>query len=437
SRAQDAAPEPLGYVVRLVDPAAVVLDLGEKTGAAPGRPFVIFKEGEELKHPVSGQSLGRMEVKVAQGEITEVAPLYSVGALASPEAARTVAPGMRARLLAPKPAAAAASPKPQDDSAPVREPRWRGPAFDYRASAMVVADCGGDGQLRAALSDGRSVFIYPYPPRDDKPAASFTAKETGLRIMSLDAGDLNGNGRAELFASVYNQGFARLETIVLELDAQGNLARVADLPFLVRGYQDQAGRGLLASQQVTEDRSFPFGAVYPLVWNEGKYRQGRPALAFPKRRVDWLYDFTFASFDGKAAAVSVGSTELVRVQFTKGGAVKTPDSYGQTPNRVRWTGDRMLHFRPPMLARAGGKSASLYLVKNIAGLGGLAGPFGVFSRGELARMDWNGLSLSPAWRGALGGYCVGLSLVSAPGGPELAAAVVGAADTTSLWAFDP
>ena len=93
--AQPAVPAASGYVVR-VDSSNVYLDLGAKAGAAVGQGFVIYTEGEELKHPVTGQILGRLDKKIADGTLQEIADAYSVGRLAL--AAAEVKVGMRARL---------------------------------------------------------------------------------------------------------------------------------------------------------------------------------------------------------------------------------------------------------------------------------------------------------------------------------------------------
>ena len=151
-----------------------------------------------------------------------------------------------------------------------------------------------------------------------------------------------------------------------------------------------------------------------------------------------LYDFTFLTLDNKPAVVDVTNTELVRVRFAKG-SWKTSESYCQTPNRVRWTGDRMLHFRPGMAVRYDDKGFSgLYAIKNIGALGTLATPFGIFSRAELHRLDWTGLSLAPTWKAELGGFSTGMALVSPAGGAqELAVIVVGTAGRSSIWAYEP
>jgi len=430
----------MGYVVKL-DCASVILDFNDKSGAAAGQPFTIFKEGEELKHPVTGKSLGRMEIPVAEGSLREVLPNYSIGVVAP--AAQPVAVGMRARLkpvvAAPAPAPVIAPHQEVGSLATARAPLWRSPAFDYQATAFAVADCRGDGKLEAVVSDGRQVYLYPYPPQDAKPLAEFAPSSSAPMVVSLQAVDLNGNGRAEIFVSLYNDAFARFETVVLELDDKGTLQQIAEIPYLVSGYQDPAGKRQFAAQQITDDVSFPFGAIYPLVYKDGKYGPGKPAVKFLKRQVDWLYDFTFLTLDGKPATVSATSTDLIRVQFAKGNSWKTAEAYCQTPIRKRWAGDRMLLFRPALSVVYDQKSgADLYAVKNIASFGGLAGPFGLFSRAELHRLDWNGLSLAPSWVAELGGYSTSLVAVSPPGGTtELAVMVVGAAGKSSIWTFAP
>ena len=446
-RAQGAADAALGYVVR-VEQSSVVLDFTEKNAAA-GQPFTVFKEGEELKHPATGKSLGRLETPVAQGTLREVLANYSIGTLASN--AEPVSAGMRARLkplAAPPPQPAAVSPAASQiadiarslGQTPKREPRWRGPAFDYQATALAIGEIQGGGKLSAAVSDGRKVYLYPYPPVDANPAAVFEAPGTAPRIYSLDAADLDGDGRAEVFVSYFNDTFHRFETKVIVLDEKGAFRQAAELPSLVRSYQDPKGARRLAVQQVTEDASFPFGAIYPLAYKDGKYGPGKPAMDFIKarNRVDWIYDFTFLTLDNKPAVVDVTNTELVRVRFAKG-SWKTAESYCQTPNRVRWTGDRMLHFRPGMAVRYDDKGFSgLYAIKNIGALGTLATPFGIFSRAELHRLDWTGLSLAPTWKAELGGFSTGMALVSPAGGAqELAVIVVGTAGRSSIWTYEP
>ncbi len=430
-----AQPVDKGYVVR-VDSNAVWLDLTAADGAVPGRAFEIYTEGEELKHPVTGASLGRVQDSVAEGEIKDVSDKFSTGAILTRTA--DVAAGQRARFTAVAPAAA-------PDSAPraalrageteSRAPKSMGATLPYEVNAMAVGDFDRIGKPQIVLASEDTVRLYSYPLTDAKPLAEIRIPGTGLRIVGLEAADLDGDGGDELFVSVYDESFKRFETRVLSLQ-NGKWLKIADLPFLTRGYQDAAGKRVLVTQQIVDDKSFPFGALYPLVYQDGKYAQGRSALKF--RRVDWLYGFTTAAIGaGDPALVYYTTTHRLRVQFGKEWWPTPDDDYGQTPLRIRWQ-DRLLEFNPPMAVTYGPSGFdALYAVRNMAALAGLASPFGVFNKGELVSKRWNGLGLETAWKADLSGCAQGLAVVDRDGRKEIAVAVRGSAGQSSVWTFDP
>ena len=421
-----------GYVVR-VDSGAVWLDLTAADGAVPGRAFEIYSEGPELKHPVSGASLGRVQNEIAAGAISDVADKFSTGAILSQKA--KVAAGQRVRfpsapVAAPTPKAALRPGEPES-----RAPKTQGATVPYEVNAMAVGDFDKIGKPQLALASENTVRLYAYPMTDAKPLAELQLPGVGLRILGLESGDLDGDGGDELFVSVYDEAFKRFETRVLSMQ-NGKWLKVADLPFLTRAYQDATGKRVLATQQVLDDTYFPFGALYPLVYQDGKYEQGRPALKLG--RVDWLFDFTTAQIGaGEPALLYLTTTHHLRVQFGKEWWPTPDDDYGQTPLRVRWH-DRLLEFNPPMIATYGTSGFdSPYAVRNMAALGGLASPFGGFNHAELVGKRWNGLGLETTWKADLSGCAQGLAVVETAGHKEIAVAVRGSAGQSSVWTFDP
>lgn len=420
-----AQPADNGYVVR-VDSDAVWLDLTAADGAAPGRAFEIDAEGAELKHPVTGASLGRVRSVIARGEIAAVSDKFSTGAILSRKT--DVRAGQRARLIGEAAAAAPqAAARPGEPES--RAPQTKGAAVPYEVNAMAIGDFDKSGEPRIALASENAVRLYAYPLTDSKPQAEIVIPGTGLRIVGLEFGDAGG----ELLVSVYDGAFQRFETRVLSARA-GQWVQVDALPFLTRGYQDAAGKRVLATQQVVDDKSFPLGALYPLVDRGGKRAQGRPALKL--RRVDWLYQFTTARIGaGEPAVLSLTATHKLRVQFGKEWWPTPDDDYGQTPVRVRWQ-DRLLEFNPPMAVAYGPSgAASMYAVRNMAALGGLASPFGLFNRAELASKRWNGLGLETVWKADLPGCAQGLAVVDVHGHREIAVAVRGSVGQSSVWTF--
>lgn len=426
-----------GYVVR-VDGASVWLDLTAADGAAAGRPFTIFNDGAELKHPVTGASLGRVEEKIAEGKIREIAEKYSVGDLITKTPG--LKPGQRARLgaaLPPPPAPVQAITGLSKDGVLLRSPRSRGATMNFSARAMAVGDFDGAGKPQIVLADEKALRLFAYPAADGKPLAETELSGTGSRVLSLEAADLDGDGRAELFVSVHDDQFRRFETRVYKVEA-GKWLKAAEMPFLTRAYQDATGKRKLATQQIVDEKTFPFGAIYPLTYADGKYSQGAPALK--PRRADWLYGFNFAKLDageGEPATLFITAINSIRVQFAKG-QWRTPESYGQSPVRVRWH-DRLLEFHPAMLTSYGAAGFdTLYAVRNLAMLGGLTSPFGLFSGGELRAMKWNGVSMETAWTAQLGGFTPGVALVELGSDRrELIVPVCGSAGQSSIWVFDP
>ncbi|MBI4676199.1 MAG: VCBS repeat-containing protein [Elusimicrobia bacterium] len=487
------APPP-GYVVRS-ETGKVYIDYGEASGIKAGDVITVYKEGEELRHPVTKALLGRLETVLGEGIIREVRPKYSIVEWTR-KSTDPVPPGARARVkpvvfepsAAAQPAAAAPTapvpPAPSDhvetahpaahtfpdgagDARPpastaptvdeaaraeaagvdveeavktvrVRRPRWQSPeVFDFKAVGMAIGDFDGDGALDLALADDKEVHLYPYPPKTAKSRKDYRYPGITPHIMSLEAADLNGNGKAELFITVFNEGFPRMETSVIEIQAGGHWVKLADMPWIVRSYQGAKGSRLLAVQQLLDNKAFPFSSIFPLEYRDGKYGPGRQAVRF--KRVDWIYDFTTVAVDDSGPGPLYHmSTDRIRLDLKKG-SWKSPEPYSQTPNRLRWA-DRVLQCRPPLLVRYDDKSApSLYAVRNIAKFGGLAHTFGLYARAELHRKAWNGLAFETTWKSDMSGFSPAQAWApgATPGSQELAVTVVGTTGKSAVWVYDP
>lgn len=431
-----AQPHARGFVVR-ADSSTVWLDLTAADGAAPGRSFEVYDEGEELRHPVSGESLGRVRKTVAEGRIVELAEKHSLGKVAALKG--ELKPGQRARLAdaAPPPLAAAPllSPDARAAEPGARAPKLRGATLDYAVVGLAVADFDASKRPQLALASEDAIRLYAYPGAQAAPLAEAELEGTGARALGLDAADLDGDGKAELFVSVYDDAFRRFETRVYELEG-GKWAKVAELPFLTRSYQDAAGARVLGSQQIVDDKTFPFGSIYPLAYRDGKYVQASPALKM--KRAEWLFGLNVAQLGaGEPSLLYLTNVHALRVQRGSHSWRTADDDYGQTPVRVRWH-DRLLEFNPPMPALYGASGfEGLFTARNFAALGGLASPFGLFNRAELQRKRWNGLALETAWKAEIPGCVQGIAVAEPePGRAELVTAIRGSAQQSSIWVFE-
>src|SRR6266700_1347395 len=90
------AATPDGYVVK-VESSTVYLDWGKASGVAAGDQFKVYRQGEPLKHPVTGEILGHSEQNLGQGVIDNVEDKFSTGKLIETKGA--VKAGDRTRRL--------------------------------------------------------------------------------------------------------------------------------------------------------------------------------------------------------------------------------------------------------------------------------------------------------------------------------------------------
>ena len=69
------------------DGATVVFDIGSKSGIRKNMGMLIFREGEHIKHPVTGKDLGAPSVLLGKARITEVQDEFSVAEIVRAEGA--------------------------------------------------------------------------------------------------------------------------------------------------------------------------------------------------------------------------------------------------------------------------------------------------------------------------------------------------------------
>ena len=87
-----------GYVV-YVKGKQVYTDLTEERGVAAGNTVIIFREGEELKHPVTGAPLGRADEEVGRARIIEVGDKTSVAEITSVKEGEEIRSKDKVKLL--------------------------------------------------------------------------------------------------------------------------------------------------------------------------------------------------------------------------------------------------------------------------------------------------------------------------------------------------
>ena len=137
-------PRVSGDVVE-VQGTTVTLSVGKRDGVVPGLELSLFREGRELRHPKTGEVLGKTEKALGRVRVEEVAEAYSIGRV---EPGADVAPGDVARISAGKQRVTVVP-----FIAGVRD------AIVEAALTDIVEGLGRSGRIQVAMGDHVGVWV--------------------------------------------------------------------------------------------------------------------------------------------------------------------------------------------------------------------------------------------------------------------------------------
>ena len=137
-------PRVSGDVVE-VQGTTVTLSVGKRDGVVPGLELSLFREGRELRHPKTGEVLGKSEKALGRVRVEEVAEAYSIGRV---EPGADVAPGDLARISAGKQRVTVVP-----FTAGVRD------AIVEAALTDIVEGLGRSGRIQVAMGDHVGVWV--------------------------------------------------------------------------------------------------------------------------------------------------------------------------------------------------------------------------------------------------------------------------------------
>jgi hypothetical protein len=290
----------------------------------------------------------------------------------------------------------------------------------FVAKFFTAGDFEGNGKLEYAFSDGTRIHIYRNDPSGWREVWTETDPNTRvgrtmvwsenvtvtkmptLSHINVDAADINGNGRPEIFVTVMSDG--KVKSYVLEYQ-DGTFHRIAEVPGFLRIVSFQ-GKPVLIGQAY-DPNQFYSGSPKQYSWTAGAYTAGED---FPLPKGLGIYGWSYANL-GEGKPMLVALDEENRLQVYSGGGVvwKSADQYATVDNYVykpatgveyalqkqspRDKGDRVkIPGRVAAIDVNGDGRDEIVVVKNITStfLGG-------FSGAELDGFAWTGARLDPAW----------------------------------------
>jgi hypothetical protein len=289
--------------------------------------------------------------------------------------------------------------------APVKEEKADSLELPFDARLFVAADLEGNGVLQYVVSDDVKLHIFKPGSSGWREAWVETAKYASeeMQHFNLDAADINGNGRPEIFVTAMLNG--KVVSYVLEFQ-EGVYKRIADVPGFLRVVSTRAGVSLIG--QAYDPVSFFAGQPKQYVWSDGSYV---PGAEFPLPRGVGLYGFAFADF-GEAKPFLLAFDDQEQLRVFSGGALiwKSEDAYPAARIIVTKpvTGidavlspaaaetDKSLKVkipgRVPVIDQNGDGKDELFLPKNSGGT-----LFSGYRKADFVGLGWTGVRLDQRW----------------------------------------
>lgn len=430
-----------GYVVK-VDSPSVYLDWGQASGVSVGDQFDVYREGSELKHPVTGASLGREQSVLSQGVVEAVQEKFSTGKLIQQKTA--VKTGDRTRVKAaaavvptPVPSSAVISAAPTTAARPAPVELWRSEPIPREATGLASGDVDGDGKPELVIAYRHQLEVYRWNGQALESIAWLDSKSY-RNFLAVDVAGLSGAARAQIFASYFMEGSKRAKTVVFEIVGK-TLKEAGRMDGFVRAFDRAGGKRELVWQDLSFARELRVRQPALVAMKDSKWKEG-PALALPRALPDQqLFGYGWGDWDhdGVEDFALLQQGERLRV-FFKDGKWSSREGYGGTRLDFSWEDEQIGSVSPRLLSRdMPDHTAQLLVPHNISATPIRLARLKIFKESELLGFGWNGLEMGTQWKlpiaGSLSDY--GLVDLMTKGTPQLWVAAVGTGHKTILLAY--
>ncbi len=365
----------------------VYLDTSELTfKVSKGDAFTITRWGEEIKNPKTGKILGRDIVSRAKGKVESAEENYAIGQLENPFEAKNLT-----AVFDKKDTAAIyktiSSDKQNSDEL---KPLLQSGIIEGKIRASASGDLNGDGlnDLILAFEDN-TIKVYSFKENTLKEELSVPVNPL-RRIISLDAADLKGTGRAQLFVSVLDTNTERFNTLIYE-GGENILRQNGIINGIVKGIAPFNQPRRLYVQEITVlGGKTKFGSPYLLVYQDGAFKKGEKVKY---TKFEEVFGFNFAPFKkDKENLIYTAFNSRLRVQYDKKNSfIESPSDidFGSTPNRVKFNKETLRIYSSLGLYHSLENEILIAGIENQTKYGILSETFGSYESAILYVLKWN------------------------------------------------
>jgi hypothetical protein len=271
---------------------------------------------------------------------------------------------------------------------------------------MAVADFLGTGGKQAAVANGHKIWLYAIEGRNFRKLWE-SEEQAGNNILALDAADLNGNGRAELFVTNYSLE-RRIPSFVLEWDGNEFKQIWKTYDQFFRSVQVKPSGEVELYGQGAGETSLFYGRVQRVRWDGKNYVPTGSPLDLPPKAS--LYGFLLADVDGDGSReyVILDQNDYLRVYDLQGRQkYRANDRFGGSEVVMAFqlpkaSGKNVEPEPIPFQGRlfvqdVGDGRRELVVYGSVPTTGYLMPRSRYYDRGKIYGLRWNGLSLQQAW----------------------------------------
>ncbi|MEZ4527893.1 MAG: FG-GAP-like repeat-containing protein [Desulfobacterales bacterium] len=203
---------------------------------------------------------------------------------------------------------------------------WKSRNFKTAIIGLSIGDTDGDGSNEIVFADEKNVHVHRRT-KDGFLKVAEIEGETLDSLLSVDAADINGNGKAEIFVSNLNRDSKILRSFVLEWDGTRFQKIVSDARWYFRVIDVPKRGSLLMGQQRGISKIFLPG-VEELRWDGSQYA-GTGTQTLPSKVNVFGFNYGDVTNSGRDLTVSFGDDTYLRVADPEGkDDWKSPDPYG-------------------------------------------------------------------------------------------------------------